>query len=73
MNLTIHHSFNVILPISLDISDNLGDVSININMDINNWYENPHSYNLSPSIMSDMSKQSILQANGADVFSVVIN
>jgi len=68
------HSFTIDMPINLTVDNNVGDVTININMEINNWYENPNIYNLSPAIMGDMSKQMQLQANGeTDVFSVSVN
>ena len=42
-----------------------------INMNINNWYQNPNSINLEPAIMSDITKQGQLQNNGmTDVFSI---
>ena len=64
------YSFNTNIPITLNVDDNLGDVSININMEVNNWYRNPNIYNLSSAIMGDMSKQMQLQTNGlTDVFS----
>ena len=68
------HSFNNVFNISLDINDELGDVDIHINMEINNWYTNPHNINLAASIMADMQKQMQLQDNGEeDVFSVIID
>ena len=70
----IDHSFNNIFDISLDINDELGDVNIYINMEINNWYTNPHNINLAASIMADMQKQMELQTNGEmDVFSITID
>ena len=35
------YSFNNVDNISLTIDDDLGGVSININMEINNWYNSP--------------------------------
>ena len=65
------HSFNNNLGISLGINSEVGDAIININMEINNWYQNPHTINLAPAIMADMAKQMKLQSNGSsDVFSV---
>ena len=58
----------------LNIDDEVGDVSININMEINNWYQTPHEIAFSTygmGIMMNMEKQMQLQANGSlDVFSV---
>jgi hypothetical protein len=68
------YSFNVDIPISLNTEDELGNISLDINMEINNWYNIPNIYNFSGSIMGDMSKQILLKQNGvADVFSVSIN
>jgi len=40
-------------------------------MNINNWYQNPHTINLAPAIMMDMPKQMQLMGNGmADVFTL---
>jgi len=77
------HSFIVDLPIeNYNNSDNL---SININMEINNWYQTPNQINFSKyysvmdgdtisGIMMNMEKQIKLQANGStDVFSIHIN
>lgn len=67
------YSFNNNFEISLNIDDDLGDVDIDINMEINNWYKNPHTINLSASIMGDLAKQMQLQSNGNDdVFSISI-
>jgi len=61
----VDFSFNKTFPI-IDITD------ININMEVANWYQNPHIFNLtSDGIMEDIIKQNILKANGIeDVFSV---
>ena len=48
--------------------------TITINMEINNWYSNPHTINLEDDIMEDPNAQALLKDNGvADVFSVIIN
>tara|TARA_B100002003_G_C14108239_1_gene533050 strand:+ start:222 stop:953 length:732 start_codon:yes stop_codon:yes gene_type:complete len=71
------YSFNKHFVISLSIDDNLGDVSIDINMEINNWYQTPYQIEFSTfgnGIMGNLEKQMQLQANGiADVFSVSVN
>ena len=70
----IDYSFNIDLPINLNIENDLGNIAIDINMEINNWYKNPNTYNLSGGIMGDTSKQISLQQNGfTDVFSISIN
>ena len=67
----IDYSFNKNFPIEKNIMS--GD-SIVINMEINNWYANPHIINLSSDgIMGNENTQILLQENGeADVFSVNI-
>ena len=67
----IDYSFNKTFPIEKNIMS--GD-SIVINMEINNWYANPHIINLSSDgIMGNENAQILLQENGeADVFSVNI-
>ena len=49
--------------------------SININMNINNWYTNPNNFTLnSNGVMEDSTKQKYLMENGeADVFSIFID
>lgn len=65
------HSFDLSFPLNLEVTDNLGNVCLDINMEINNWYQNPHNINLAAGIMMDMPKQMQLQSNGSmDVFSV---
>ena len=70
------YSFNNVDNISLTIDDDLGDVSININMDINNWYNSPNQIDFSSygmGIMMNMMMQMDIKMNGiTDVFSVDI-
>ena len=70
------YSFNNVLNISLTIDDDLGDVSININMEINNWYNSPNQIDFSSygmGIMMNMMMQMDIKMNGiTDVFSVDI-
>ena len=70
------YSFNNVDNISLTIDDDLGDVSININMDINNWYNSPNQIDFSSygmGIMMNMMMQMDIKMNGIrDVFSVDI-
>ena len=69
-------SFNNTKNISLAVNNNSGNVSININMEINNWYQTPHQIefsNYGMGIMMDMTTQMDIQMNGStDVFSVTI-
>ena len=67
------HSFDITMPVNLIVDDELGNIKILINMEINNWYQNPHTLNLASAIMMDMTKQMQLQANGQEnVFSVSV-
>ena len=70
------YSFNNVDNISLTIDDDLGDVSININMEINNWYNSPNQIDFSSygmGIMMNMMMQMDIKMNGiTDVFSVDI-
>ena len=68
------YSFNHNSIISLNFDDDLGDVSIDINMEINNWYRTPNTINFAGAIMMDMMKQMQLKQNGiTDVFSVPVD
>ena len=68
------YSFNNADNISLTVDDDLGDVSININMEINNWYNSPNLIEFSSygmGIMMNMPMQMNIQMNGmTDVFSI---
>ena len=70
------YSFNNVDNILLTIDDDLGDVSININMEINNWYNSPNQIDFSSygmGIMMNMMMQMDIKMNGiTDVFSVDI-
>ena len=49
------------------------NINLNIDMNINKWYTNPHTYNFEDfeaGIMGNLTAQELLSANGADVFSV---
>ena len=70
------YSFNNTEDISLTVDDDLGDVSINVNMEINNWYNSPQiefsSYGMG--IMMDTTMQKNIQINGiTDVFSIDVS
>jgi len=48
-------------------------IDLNIDMNVNKWYTNPHTYNFEnfeAGIMGNLTAQDILSANGVDVFSV---
>ena len=68
---------SVTIVISLNVDDNSGDASIDINMEINNWYQTPNEIAFSTygnGIMGDPNKQDQLKQNGmTDVFSVSVN
>ena len=64
------YSFNVSENISINITDRSRN-RITINMEINNWYNNPHTINFASSIMADSLKQMKIYQNGIqDVFSI---
>ena len=70
------YSFHNADNISLTVDDDLGNVSINVDMDINNWYNSPQiefsSYGMG--IMMNMPMQMNIQMNGmTDVFSVDVS
>ena len=71
------YSFNNMEDISLTVDDDLGDVSIDINMEINNWYNSPNQIEFSSygmGIMMNMMMQMNIQMNGTtDVFSVTVD
>ena len=71
------YSFNNIDDISLIVTDDLGNVDVNINMEINNWYQTPNQIEFSTygmGIMMNMMMQMNIQMNGiTDVFSVTID
>jgi len=76
------YSFNNIDHISLIVTDDLGDISIDINMEINNWYQGPNEIEFSTyvnpdgssGIMMNMMMQMNIQMNGVtDVFSVTLD
>ncbi len=60
------------LPLhGLEIDDNSWDITLV--MDLNEWYQNPNTYDFEffgPMIMENQNAQAALKANGADVFSV---
>ena len=72
---------------SLIVTDDLGNVDVNINMEINNWYQTPHQIEFSTyytidmtsgdtitGIMMNMMMQMNIQMNGiTDVFSVTLD
>ena len=73
-------SFNSLFDISLNVDDNLGDVHVYVQMDLNNWYQNPNEISFASygpagnnGIMQNMMMQHKLQENGeADVFTITI-
>ena len=71
------YSFYNADDISLTVDDDLGDVSVNINMEINNWYSSPNQIEFSSygmGIMGNMQMQMDIQMNGkTDVFSVTVD
>ncbi|MBC8265625.1 MAG: hypothetical protein H8E84_01530 [Flavobacteriales bacterium] len=71
------YSFNNNSSILLNVNNDMGDVIIDINMEINNWYQTPNEIAFSTygmGIMMNMQKQMELKQNGmTDIFSVSVN
>ncbi len=69
------YSFNHNDEISLITDETISEANISINMEINNWYQNPNSITLSTDgIMGNMMMQMKIKQNGVDdVFSTLIN
>ncbi|MDP7567407.1 MAG: hypothetical protein QF383_03365 [Flavobacteriales bacterium] len=68
------YSFTQNNVISLITDEKTLDVSLSINMEIKNWYQNPNTISLTTDgIMGNMELQMQLKQNGADVFSTTIN
>ena len=64
----IDYSFTKQFPITTNLKS--GD-TIRINMEINNWYSNPHVVNLYDGIMANSNLQVLLKENGiTDVFTI---
>lgn len=66
------HSFVVSFNMfNININNSAENLEYSIDMNVNNWYENPNTINLAPMIMMDMTKQMQLMANGmTDVFTI---
>ena len=65
------HSFSVIFENEININDDTEILEYSLDMNVNNWYHNPHTINLAPAIMMDMPKQMQLMSNGmTDVFTI---
>ncbi len=60
--------------ITLVTTETTSEAIISINMEINNWYQNPNSITISNNgIMENMPIQMQMKQNGSDVFSTLIN
>ena len=69
--MAMDHSFVVNFDTQINIDNNTGNLEYSVNMNINNWYQNPNTVNLAPMIMMDMQKQMQLMNNGmTDVFTL---
>ena len=66
------HSFLVNFNMfDININNSTENLEYSIEMNINNWYENPNTVNLAPMIMMNMTKQMQLMSNGmTDVFTI---
>ena len=71
------YSFKNTKTVYLKVDDNLGNISININMEINNWYQTPNEIefsNYGMGIMMNMMMQMDIQMNGrTDVFTITVD
>jgi len=68
------YSFNHTDVISLITNETTSEANISINMEVNNWYQNPNSITLSTDgIMGNMTMQMQIKQNGTDVFSTSKN
>lgn len=64
--------FTVELPLDLDLEEDAANV-IHLNMNIDNWFRNPHTYDITAfgsAIMQNQEAQHLLKENGHDVFEV---
>ena len=64
--------FTVELPLDLDLEADATNV-IHLDMNIDNWFRNPHTYSITAfgsAIMQNQEAQRILKENGHDVFSI---
>ena len=70
--MAMDHSFLVNFNMfDININNSTENLEYSIEMNINNWYENPNTVNLAPMIMMNMTKQMQLMSNGmTDVFTI---
>ena len=70
----VQNFFTVTLPISsFEIKDSETS-SLTLTMNVNNWFREPHVYDLNEwggAIMQNQAAQEVLKANGKNVFSVI--
>ena len=65
--------FTVEIPLDLTVQEGITNV-IQLNMDIDNWFRNPNTYDLTifgSAIMQNQEAQQALKENGHDVFSII--
>ena len=63
--------FQVVLPMILQVTD--GSFDVTLVMEIQNWFRNPNTFDLSTisgGMMGDQSKQELVRNNGYDVFHI---
>ena len=66
------HHINIALANS-SINADREDITITLEMDINEWFESPNTYDFDTygaAIMGNMNAQMVIRSNGGDVFSV---
>lgn len=68
-----HNYFQVHVPVHFEIAD--GRFDLTVEMEIQNWFRDPHTFDLSEidhGMMGNQEKQQQVKENGHDVFSVQI-
>ena len=66
------HFFKVNLAQAFSVTNN--EVHVELKMELNNWFQNPHLFDFDvygDAIMGNQSAQQALSDNGNDVFSIV--
>ena len=70
---TSYHANHVVIPLASSSFTHSADVSIEIKMDINEWFQNPNTWDLDTydlGLMSNYDAQVMMKANAATVFSI---
>ncbi len=68
----VHNHFSVVIPYIFQVSAN-ENTTLNLVMNINNWFTSPHDYDFNVwggSIMQNQAAQEVIKENGHDVFTI---